>query len=172
MKAYRTEDFRMAEMKDALRARGLSTNGSKAELIQRLTKADPNVWASIHQRAMSSATIGEEFGEPTEETELISLTNPMDTPPAAEASVREMTTMPTRDSEEDVARELMLLRREKDLWERERRLFQRELEIARAASTTSTTMTTSSTPAITGGIGGIKDLLPQFDAADGTFWRW
>lgn len=70
----------MAEIKDALRVRGLSANGSKAELIQRLTKADPNVWASMYRQITVSVTIDEEFGEPTEESELNPLTNTTDTP--------------------------------------------------------------------------------------------
>lgn len=113
-------------MKDVLRKRNLSTSGMKAELIQRLTKADPNVWAKMYEQASSipAAIDEEELDEMTEESELISLTNVMDEAPtfeaSASASVATATTVPRRAPEDDMIRELTLLRREKDLWERER----------------------------------------------------
>lgn len=64
----------------------------------------------------------------------------------------------------------MLLRREKELWERERRLLLRERDLGRRTSGVETAAT--SPVLATGGIRGIKELLPEFDATDNTFWRW
>lgn len=169
MEARRPENFKMSQMKDALRERNLSASGSKAELIHRLSKADPNVWTKMCEQITQSKAIAvdeEDPEEAAEEPELNLLVNATNAPP----TLRESATMPTKGLEEDAVRELTLLRREKDLWERERRLFQRELEIARAPFTAS--MMSISAIAMSGSIGTVKDLLPTFDATDGTFWRW
>lgn len=43
-------DFTVVELKEALRERGLSTNGTKAKLIKRLNKNDPKVWKELVAR--------------------------------------------------------------------------------------------------------------------------
>lgn len=67
--------------------------------------------------------------------------------------------------------ELLLLRREREILEREQQLLRRKIELMRSASTTAT-MTNGSVVSAFGGVKGIKELLPEFDATDGTFWRW
>ena len=37
-------DYTVSELKELLRIRNLDTTGLKAELIQRLTEAEPNIW--------------------------------------------------------------------------------------------------------------------------------
>lgn len=66
--------------------------------------------------------------------------------------------------------ELMLLRREKELWEKERQLLGRELEMLRSPMMASTTSNGGIIPA-PGDVRSIKDLLPEFDETDNAFWR-
>nr|XP_012225735.1 PREDICTED: uncharacterized protein LOC105674166 [Linepithema humile] len=72
----------------------------------------------------------------------------------------------SEESDDHVSRELALVQRERELIERERQLLQREREMARSVSASSNAASAS------GGVRNLKDLLPEFDATENTFWRW
>ncbi|XP_070517511.1 uncharacterized protein [Cardiocondyla obscurior] len=60
----------------------------------------------------------------------------------------------------------------KELLEREREILRRKLEIARRTSTVVSMPVEVSTVSTVGGIRNVKELLPEFDGLDNTFWRW
>lgn len=157
----------VVELKIVLRERNLPTGGTKASLIERLSSADPYEWVAMcqHVRPPTPTAVERDIDEIIEDSGSTSWTQ-------TTSALREETATLARDTQDSVTHELMLLRREKDLWKRERRLLQRELEIARAPSATSVETISSNPLAATGGVGSIKDLLSQFNAMDGTFWKW
>lgn len=53
--------------------------------------------------------------------------------------------------------------------EREHQLLRREIKLMRRSPATTTS---GSVISAVGDVRGIKELLPEFDATDGTFWRW
>lgn len=68
--------------------------------------------------------------------------------------------------DEHVQRELALIRKERELIKREQQLLGREREMTRSVS-----MMNGITSAA-GSVQNLKQLLPEFDATDNTFWRW
>ncbi|CAK9801660.1 hypothetical protein ANTPLA_LOCUS2892 [Anthophora plagiata] len=116
MPAKEVGGYTVLELKDMLRAYGLNTTGSKAELIARLHERDPTGrWMSAayeegDSRSESVAMGGEEEGA-------VGGTN---------------VPLTTRGDELERSRyEIDLLRREKALMERELEITRRELEMAR-----------------------------------------
>jgi len=59
----------------------------------------------------------------------------------------------------------MLIYEEKELLERKQQLLRREREMTHTASMT------SSMVSMAGGVRNLRDLLPEFDVIDNTFWR-
>lgn len=113
MKPLEGNDFTMIELKDALRERGLPTKGAKAELIQRLSEQDPNVWTILGEKLNkvpgeegTSAATSETTGESIEEEDTTSI---LGEDPGA---------VPVGPAYEQ--RELELISRERELIERER----------------------------------------------------
>ena len=69
-------DFTVAELKEALRKKGLSMSGTKAELIQRLTMADPAIWAALAEtRANKERAEQQRLAEEMERQRLAEETN-------------------------------------------------------------------------------------------------
>lgn len=54
----------------------------------------------------------------------------------------------------------------------EQELLRRELEIVRGSPATRSAASESSAAVTSGGVRSIRELLPEFDGADNTFWRW
>lgn len=108
-------DFTVVELKAALRAKGLPSRGSKAELIQRLEKiGDPDVWTELSRQLVEWRSTGASSAETESE--------PGETP-LEEAAMKRMTAGPAAAARErggassallgDLERaELNLLRRE------------------------------------------------------------
>lgn len=144
------QEFKMVDLKKALSERGLSTKGSKAELMQRLSDDDPNVWSTLRET------------QHQDEAEETVNDNSRD-----ESATREDVRYGRVEYERVAQRELELLRRERELLERERQLLQREREIMNSGADNASSIISTA-----GNVRGIKDLLPEFDATDNTFWRW
>lgn len=49
----------VVELREALRVRGLTTSGTKAELIKRLSEYDPNVWEELGSRGNNSSRVAD-----------------------------------------------------------------------------------------------------------------
>lgn len=148
------QEFKMVELKKALSERGLSTRGSKAELMQRLSDDDPNVWSTLRDQLAET--------QHRDEAEETVNDNSRD-----ESEMREDVRYGRVEHERVAQRELELLRRERELLERERQLLQREREIMNSGADNASSIISTA-----GNVRGIKDLLPEFDATDNTFWRW
>lgn len=74
-----------------------------------------------------------------------------------------------------ILRELEYLRRDNDLMRRETEILKREQELLKAASEANVLANSTSTSNVnlsTNGIQVIKELLPEFDPAKATFWKW
>ncbi|KYN14490.1 hypothetical protein ALC57_13305 [Trachymyrmex cornetzi] len=147
MEPLKGNNFTVVELKEALRERELSSTGSKAELIQRLNEYDPNIWKILSEN---------QDGIPDEQTDAEDY-----------ASIpEEHHESELRGEREDyMQRELTLIHKERELLQRERQLLCRKREMNHCASTTSIT-------SVAGGVRNLRDLLPEFDASDNTFWRW
>ncbi|XP_070510418.1 uncharacterized protein [Cardiocondyla obscurior] len=156
-------DFTVAELKKALRARGLPTSGVKLELIKRLSEHDPNVWAELMPVARSTLAGDDASPENDGESESRAQSGASQIEESQEGDM----TGERKARERAMRREIELLRREKECAERERRLLQRELEILRSSPAAG-----SVTSAAQGGVRSIKKLLPEFDGTNNTFWRW
>lgn len=167
MESRPPNSFTTAEMRLALREKGLTTGGAKAELIQRINGNDPSIWTELEERrwraaGSSGVTAGMhppgEEGDDVEETE------------AGGDSLGERNRAMSESGERNpLEEELSLLRRECEIMVRERQLLQRELELMRGSPVLTTN---GSVISAFGGVRGIKELLPEFDATDGTFWKW
>jgi len=141
----------------------LPTKGAKTERIQRLSEVDSNIWKILseklnkvpYEEGTSSAVVQETTDGPMDPEDDVSIHKRglEDTPVLLE----------NRDY---LQQELELCQRERKLLERERQLLRREREMTHSASMTSSVMSTI------GNVRNIKDLLPEFDATDNTFWRW
>ncbi|XP_029160376.1 uncharacterized protein LOC114932380 [Nylanderia fulva] len=172
-------NFTVVELKSALRARGLPSEGAKAELIQRLEKiGDPGVWAELNKRPEGQRSAGasrpemeSEMGETLAEDDLLEEFAAEETALERTAARRDAVVRGHEGASSaflgNLERaELNLLRREKDLWERERSFFQRERELLRGSSVASTGSSGGES------FRGVKELLPEFDGSENTFWRW
>lgn len=158
MSTLQGSDFTVHELKEGLRARGLPTAGSKAELIRRLDDGNPDVWTMLNMQleaATCRAGASDSGG-----TGSVSATG------VEVVEAREQGAASPAQSDDWDCAELALLRRERELLERERLLLQRERELSRTASVASTSVTGG------GDIRGVKELLSEFDASENTFWRW
>lgn len=125
--------FTMVELKEALRERGLSTNG-KVKLIKRLNKNDPKVWKElVARRSALLATDSPGSGavcRPTKGCVAVGAAEADGETSVQEEHVDAMV-LETEKRDDATMMELGLLRREKKLWERERRLLRQELEMLR-----------------------------------------
>ncbi|GAB1869223.1 SAP domain-containing protein [Camponotus japonicus] len=165
--AKQPSDYTLAEIKDILREKKLSMIGNKAELINRLTNSDSEIWTTLdglrsrQRHGVIDCPIDERHGsrDATAEDECQARHN--------DASV------------EDPLIENDLIRRENELLRRERALLQRELEImrrenaeSRGAPCTNTSEERRGSPPTSENVRAIRDLLSDFDGGEGTFWRW
>ncbi|KAL0125885.1 hypothetical protein PUN28_004743 [Cardiocondyla obscurior] len=109
-------EFTVAELKKALRSKGLPTSGVKLELIKRLSEYDPNIWAELVLIARSTPVRDDASQEDDEETEVqvedgaSRIEEPREGDMSGERKARERA----------MRREIELLRREKECAERER----------------------------------------------------
>lgn len=65
-------EFTVAELKEALRERGLAANGTKVELIKRLSASNPGVWEELGARQRGATSAPDSLGpagvcQPTED---------------------------------------------------------------------------------------------------------
>lgn len=136
-------ELRIADLKEELRRRGLTNSGNKNELIARLIQADPNFERSLQEESVT-----------VEETP----------PPALESSAAGSVGV----ADEPTARELDLLRRERELLVREIQILQRQRDGS------STTGSDNGVPALqpTIGVRTIADLLPEFAGETNDFYNW
>lgn len=162
----------VVELKEALRARGLSTSGTKIELIRRLNSVGSKVWDELTERrgdaqsAVETAEV-EDGSQPVEDGETVGEVE-LD---GRDSMRDEYSGAPALEGRNNaISKELMLLHRERELWESERRVFQQQLEMLRCSPSITGASTSGST--MTGGVRNIKELLPDFDGSDNTFWRW
>lgn len=103
MSAKNPADFTVNQLKEKLREKGLSSTGNKADLIMRITEADPSgVWMTEIPETEETGAIQENSSEA-----------------GAEAQTSQY------------EREIEMYRREKELAERELSLLRRELELTR-----------------------------------------
>jgi len=165
MESVEASDFTVVELRDALRERGLPTKGAKSELIERLSELDPNIWMILSEErnearevegTSSSTVVPEVTHEPADGRDNVSVPE------------RRSETLPLlpRGSDNHSPRELELIRREKELLAREQQLIRREREMMRGISLSSNATSTAA------GVRSIRDLLPEFDASENTFWKW
>ncbi|KMQ82539.1 hypothetical protein RF55_22597 [Lasius niger] len=162
-------------MRETLREEGLTLGGSKAELIQRLNEHDPSVWERLSEQRRQAARSGDVSvsgvaRSPSERNDAVEGMETVDGTPRR-GDQASLTAPGPRECGDVTQTELLLLRREREILEREQQLLRREIELMRSASTTMT-MTSGSVVSTFVGVRGIKELLPEFDATDGTFWRW
>lgn len=169
-------EFTVIELKEALRGRGLATGGTKVELIRRLNDCDPGVWSELMAlrgaanvdvvgsvaRGAGRAVVGGEGidGPSVDGAASAGPTEVCMSAATAEAGV-----------DGGAMQELMLLRRERELWEREQRLLRMELEALRN-SPTMRSATASGDSGSLGGARNLKELLPEFSGTENDFWRW
>lgn len=157
-----TRDFTVAELRDVLRENSLPIGGTKAELMQRVNEAGRDLWSALSERRERSHSV-----------DLVDRSNGGSGDVSEAGTLRGELENGLTHSVDTLQTELILLRREKELWERERQLLLREQELARCSPTSvSIGGAGGGALAAVGGIRGIKDLLPEFDASDNTFWRW
>lgn len=122
MESRPPNSFTTAEMRLALREKGLATGGAKVELIQRINGNDPSIWAELEERrwraaSSSGVTIGMpgEEGDDVEETE------------AGGDSLNEQNRAMSESEERNpLEEELSLLRREREIMQREREIMARK----------------------------------------------
>ena len=167
--------YTAAELKEFLRKRELVTTGTKAELISRLEKHDPNIWQTIageNARTAEQTAGDEEARRRTIVEESRILQSDGDHLHVSQAA------MEWQQLDDPVRREMELLRRERDVLRREVELFRRESAGLRNPSTDSTgtrsarSVDSRGTATVDLSIRAIGDLLCEFDGNDNTFWKW
>ncbi|XP_036148576.1 uncharacterized protein LOC114254896 [Monomorium pharaonis] len=134
--------LKVAELKERLVALGLSTTGTKTELVSRLCAADPS---------------GEYIGNFQMEEK---------SPEAASGAAEPMR---SAWGMEELVREVALLKREREVMERERRLLERENELLR--SSPSSTASLQQAPHKIG-VKSVIELLCDFDGVKPLFCNW
>lgn len=140
--------YTVATLKEVAKRFGLSTSGTKAELIQRLNGLQTDIWENI--------------------TECVNASPDQESSENVPSTLEEAT--PTRNEIPDITRrELELLRREKELLEREIQLLRRE-SASREASPTS--LASSRRTNSNMNINNIAGLLSEFTGADDAFLKW
>lgn len=127
--------FTVVVLTKALRESGLATGGTKAELIQRLREGDPDAWCALEMRRGVPCPVD----VPTEDVNCGMEVAEMGAGASTEAR-QENVVLPGSE-ELDERMELMLLRREEELWggereerERARYVLLRERNLERCAS--------------------------------------
>ncbi|KAK2575203.1 hypothetical protein KPH14_012611, partial [Odynerus spinipes] len=148
METRKPTSYTVLELKEIAKSEGVATNGTKAELIRRLTEHRADVWAdlseviSVSPIRASPSTVTQELGE----------------------------TVPVRDEIPDIVRrELELLRREKELLEREVELLRRESALR---GTSPLSVTNSQRSNSNASINNVAGLLSEFTGADDSFPKW
>ncbi|XP_076232912.1 uncharacterized protein LOC143178263 [Calliopsis andreniformis] len=173
-----TMAYTVAELKEFLRARDLSSAGTKAELINRLEQFDENIWENITEEGRVAR----------EAARTSHLDDPRITE-AGQAAYGEETQR--RESEQRIRRDkarwdTMLneqMQRELDLLRRKNMVMQREImrnEQMRTRSFSASPDIPGDAERVRGPTGlsptmsirAIGDLLSDFDGRDNTFWKW
>ncbi|KYN06562.1 hypothetical protein ALC62_02486 [Cyphomyrmex costatus] len=151
-------EYLINELKAALRERNLHVTGSKAELIERLTKHNPNIWT---RPLMATTGADEEYHDAAQEDE------EMASDGARSGEVEDVSTL-LKDKEWE------LLRRERDLLAREL-AFERH----RNEALSNTSMSTPTAPfeeryGVSGhvNIRAISDLLSEFNGVECNYQNW
>lgn len=120
--------FKLFELKEILKSKGVSTKGSKAELLSRLIEIDPHgAWlhASINDEANTTMSTTRDRADDENVSDRNDLIQQATTDEASQHAEQEEVRAMTHQ------REIELYRREKELAEKELRLVQRELELLR-----------------------------------------
>lgn len=166
----------MVELKEALRERGMATSWTKIELIKRLRDYNPKVWEEIAVKRRDAPRTtdlsgSEDARRPVEDDEVAE-----EAATGGEARALEeragIAAFGAEERDHAMRMDLVLLRQEKELWEREQRLLQQELEMLRNSPATRSTSADGSVISVSGGVRNLKELLPEFDGTDNAFWRW
>ena len=149
-------DFKVAQLKEVLQRKGLTTTGAKVDLIKRLQEDDPSgSWMNNMQRGTESELI--DIGNHEEDYQL-----PIETEP--ENAVSEA----NRWTAEELRREVNFMRRERELLQRELRLAERENEQLRRSNASGDALEVQ--PKVN--VRSVGDLLSDFDGTEGTFRNW
>lgn len=145
-----SERVNVLKLKELLRSRDLPTTGRKTELIVRLREHDPDALSGLGDGEEESSVVGDDVGADDRS----------DVANEGEAwrSIARVG---------DANRELELVRRERDLLRRELELMRRKTESGGRRTNRSPV-----TGDHGGGVGGLRDLLSEFDGTNGEFWRW
>lgn len=148
--------YKVAQLKELLQKKQMSTQGTKIELLARLQEADPEGdW-------MQDIESGEASGlQPSvTEYEVSHTTRPQENRDDAGPEVS------------DVQRELEYMRRERALMEREMRLLERENRMLRGSSVSREgTIPGTEMPARVN-IKAVSELLSEFNGSEGVFRNW
>ncbi|XP_043276015.1 uncharacterized protein [Venturia canescens] len=134
------QQFTVPQLKAKLQERDLPSTGSKSELIARLEEADP------------SGDWRKELG--------------IDEMPQSDI-ITQNTSSHLSPGENNMQREIELLRRERDLMQRELALAQRELELARTSASPQPIETQPKA-----NIRALTELLSDFNGSQDTFTNW
>jgi len=148
-------EYLLGELKAALRERGLRTAGSKADLIERLTHYDPNIWTQPLTTSVEDREVTVQDAE-----EML------------DGNARS-------DEAEDQSsflkdKELELLRRERDLLTRELALERQRNEELSSTSMPTPTASLNERYGTNGHINirAISDLLSEFDGVECLYQSW
>lgn len=127
MSAKQSNAYTVATLKGFLRTRGLQTTGSKAELIARLNELGPTIWTTVEQEFVAAKESVIEVHEEEDFEDGV-----VESPQIFGAAGR---TVEEGNNSAAMRREIELLRRERDVLERELRLEKEERALRRGAST-------------------------------------
>lgn len=73
---------------------------------------------------------------------------------------------------DDAMRELMFLRQEREDWKREQQLLRKGLAILRNSLAMTRATGDNRNNSMSGGVRELKELLPEFNGTNDTFWKW